>query len=106
MGPLRTGLLTSTRRTQLVLLFVLSKRLFEYFFHRFSSGFLDLDFHFTEASSCCQLNLERYCHVHESFLLVYFCFLVTVATSLSFFNPQPLIVGGTLNAHIVGICLV
>lgn len=73
---------------RLLVVFLLANGDFEGGLHRGSSCFLNLPFHFVEAGGCIQLDLQRYCHLHERFLpVVSVCFL-TVAASLSFFNPQ------------------
>ena len=51
----------------------------------------------TRGADCIQVDLERYCHVHERILPLFLSFFLTVATSLSFCNPQHPIVGGTIS---------
>jgi hypothetical protein len=67
-------LLTSTSRAGTLLLFYGSNGLLEGFFHRFPSRLLNLLFHLAPGSGCLQFYLERYYHVHERFLPVFFRF--------------------------------
>jgi hypothetical protein len=85
---MRALLLASTGWAGLLVVFALTNGGFECSLHGFSSCGLDLLFHLGEAGVCIQFDLQRYCDVHERFLPVFVAFLITVAASLSFFNPR------------------